>query len=309
MLGAAVVLFRLAQFGAAAILFGSSLFLIYALPRQGLGSGADLGWPRRLLGWSAAALLAASVLGLLAQTSVLAGSVAEGMKPDSLTAVMTTMAIGPSSLVRALAGGLAVLATTFLRPGRPLFLVAALLGAAANATFAWMGHGAATQGAGGALHLVADVLHALAASIWIGALVMFAAVLRDARRDPALERTLHAALHGFAGVGSALVAVLVATGLVNSWFLVGPSRVAGLWTTPYGQLLSLKLLAFVGMLALATANRFQLTPALKEAHDADRASTGALAALRRSLAVETLLAFVVLALVAWLGTLAPASAA
>jgi putative copper resistance protein D len=92
---------------------------------------------------------------------------------------------------------------------------------------------------------------------------------------------------------------------VNSWFLVGPDHLASLFTTPYGQVLLVKLLLFAAMLGLAGLNRFRLTPALGQALDAGGAS--ALASLQRSLALETAAAFLVLALVAWLGTLPPVS--
>lgn len=290
------------------ILFGSSLCLIYALPRQGVGSAARLGWSRSLLGWSAGLLLLASLVGLVAQTSVLAGSVAEGVKLSSLSAVVMTMSLGVSALVRAAAAAMALAAVLVLPPGRPLLWICTALGAVVSASFAWMGHGAATEGSGGQLHLVADILHALAAGVWIGALVVFFGLLRSAADDAELERIVHRALRGFAGVGSALVAVLLATGVVNSWFLVGPSRLAGLWTTPYGQLLSLKLLLFLGMLGLAGANRFRLTPALGLALDQSRPRQPALAALRRSVLIETAASFIVLGLIAWLGMLAPVSA-
>lgn len=116
-------------------------------------------------------------------------------------------------------------------------------------------------------------------------------------------------MHGFSGVGSALVAVLIASGLLNSWLLVGPTRIAGLWTTHHGQLLSLKLGVFAGMLVLAAVNRFRLTPALSAATAEGGRSTGeALRNLRRSVVLETALAVLVLGLVAWLGTQAPVSA-
>jgi putative copper resistance protein D len=105
-----------------------------------------------------------------------------------------------------------------------------------------------------------------------------------------------------------LVAILVASGLINSWFLVGPERLPGLVTTPYGQLLLLKLGLFVGMLGLAASNRFRLTPALAASLDSDAGQERALAALRRSLILESSLAFAVLGLVAWFGMLAPVSA-
>lgn len=308
MLEATVVLFRWAQFAGAMILFGSSLFLIYALPRPGAGGDAQMGWIRRLLGWSAAAVLTASLVGLAAQTSILAGSISEGLKPASVVAVITTMSIGPSALIRAGASALALFALAVMPVGRRLYGICTVLGAVVTASFAWMGHGAAMAGSAGLVHLLADILHALAAGVWIGALVIFFGLLRRPSDDAARDRMLHRALHGFAGVGSALVAVLVATGFVNSWFLVGPSRLSGLWTTPYGQLLSLKLLLFVGMLGLAAGNRFRLTPALGAALDGGHPQHRAIGALRRSLMVETAVSFAVLALIAWFGTLAPVAA-
>jgi putative copper resistance protein D len=290
------------------ILFGSSLFLIYGLPSTGPGSGGRLNWSRPLLGWSAVALLAATLLGLVAQTSALAGSVAEGLKLSSLTAVVTTMSLGKAAVVRAVAAALALSAVLVLRPGRVLFWICTALGAVISASLAWMGHGAATQGPGGPIHLTADIFHALAAGVWIGALVVFFGLLRPGATDAETDPALHKALHGFAGVGSGLVAVLVGTGLVNSWFLVGPDRLAGLWTTPYGQLLLVKLLLFTAMLGLAAANRFRLTPALGAALENKGTRREALAALRRSLLFETALAFLVLGVIAWLGMLAPVSA-
>jgi putative copper resistance protein D len=302
----AVIVLRLAQYVGAMILFGSSLFALYALPRSNAGAVGHALWLRPLLTWSAAGLLVASLLGLLAQTSVLAGSLNEGLKASSLSAVVTTMNLGRSALVRAASAGLALLLLLLRRPDRATLALCALLGAAVCMSFAWMGHGAATEGLGGPLHLVADILHALAAGVWIGALVGFMFLLkRRPSDDTELDQLRHKALHGFAGIGSVLVAILVASGLVNSWFLVGPDRISGLWTTPYGQLLSLKLLLFVGMLGLAAANRFHLTPKLSAALQNAGARSPALAALRHSLVAESALAFAVLGLVAWLGMLAP----
>ena len=200
------------------ILFGSSLFLIYALPQDGAGSGAELGWPRKVLAWSAGVVLAASVVGLLAHTSILAGSIREGMTAASLSAVMTTMSMGPSTLIRASAAALALVSLA-RRVSRGTWWLCASLGAVISASFAWMGHGAATEGALGLLHLSADILHTLAAGVWIGALVAFFLLLRPRPPSVILDAVLHKALHGFSGVGTCLVAVIVATGLVNSWFL------------------------------------------------------------------------------------------
>lgn len=297
MLEPAVVVLRLMQYAGAAVLMGSSLFFLYALP-------AAPPWGRRLLAAAGALLAVSALLGLGAQTGVMAGSLADGLKPDALLAVAGGTNLGMAAVVRAAVAALAALLMLVLPPGRGAWLAAAGLGAVAAASFAWMGHGAATEGAGQAPHLISDILHAWAAAIWIGALVMFLALLR--RRDPTPDDTiaLHRALHGFSSLGTALVAVLVATGLVNSGFLVGVDRIDGLWTTPYGRLLSLKLLVFAGMLGLAAANRFRLTPALGAAL-ASPHEPSALAGLRRSLVAETALGVAVLGLVAWFGTLAP----
>jgi putative copper resistance protein D len=94
--------------------------------------------------------------------------------------------------------------------------------------------------------------------------------------------------------------------LINSWFLVGVDRLAEAWATPYALVLIAKVVIFIGMLGLAASNRYRLTPALASALENGTRSK-ALTALKVSLVSETLAAVVVLALVAWLGTLAPAS--
>lgn len=308
MLEPAVVVLRLLQYGGAMVLLGSSLFFLYALPRAGAASAAQMPWARRLLLAGALLLGVSAVLGLLAQTSVMAGSIGEGLKRESLQAVISGMDLGRAAVVRSLAAIAAAGLLLILRPGRGAWAATAGLGALATASFAWMGHAAATEGGGKVLHLGADIAHAWAAAVWVGALVAFFLLLRV--RSPSLEAAgaLHRALHGFSGIGTLLVAVLLATGVVNSWFLVGPDRLEGLWTTPYGRLLCLKIAAFVGMLALAAANRFRHTPALAASLESSERQPQALAALRRSVALETGLGVAVLALVAWFGTMAPPSA-
>lgn len=311
MLEVAQVLVRLAQYAGAAILFGSSLFLLYGLPRAGPASPASLRWPQILLNSGALVTVSAAALGLLTQTSVMAGSWAEGLKPESLAFVITGTGIGQAGVFRVVAGAAALAILLTLRPGSLVWGLVSAVGAASCASLAWMGHGAATEGLGGRVHLVADILHSLAAAAWTGALVAF--VLLCWPRSAASaehQRSLHGALHGFAGVGAALVGVIVATGAVNSWFLIGPDRLDGLWTTAYGRLLLAKLGLFAVMLVVAASNRFRLTPALAHSLDGGASTPhAALTALRRSLILETTAAGAILVLVAWLGTLAPVSAA
>lgn len=307
MLEPAVIALRLLQYAGAMVLMGSSLFFVYALPSSDDGSAARARWAHPLLIGAGSLLAVAAILGIAGQSSLLAGSVSEGLKVETLTAVVSSMNLGKAAVLRAAAAILAVIFLLALKPGRPAWVIAAVLGAIATASLAWMGHGAATEGPLGRLHLASDVLHALAAAVWIGALAGFFGLLATSSSTPA-DQSLHRALHGFAGIGSALVAMLVLTGLVNSWILVGPDRLSGLWTTPYGGLLSLKLILFIGMVVLAAANRFRHTPALGRLLAVNESPEVAISALRRSVVLETALGLSILALVAWFGTLPPPAA-
>ena len=214
------------------------------------------------------------------------------------------MDLGKAAVVRAMAGAVALVLLLVLLPGRTSWLVAAGFGTIAAASLAWLGHGAATDGAMGGAHLAADILHALSASVWVGALGGFLLLVNDAMRRPGGLQALHTALRRFSRIGVALVAVLVLSGLVNSWVLVGPANVGKLLTTYYGRVLLAKLALFAGMLVLAALNRNRHTPALA----ADLATTQegtSLGSLRISIALEFALALGVLAAVAWFGTLPP----
>src|SRR2546423_76619 len=72
-------------------------------------------------------------------------------------------------------------------------------------------------------------------------------------------------LAAFSRVGVAVVLTVLATGLVNSWFLGGLPGMGGLLTTRYGLALTIKIGLFGAMLILAAQNRYRHTPRLKTA--------------------------------------------
>ena len=305
MIELAVILLRLVQYSAASVLMGSALFFVYALPARGPGSAVELGWPKPLLVGAAIMLVIATWLGLLAQTAVLAGSLADALTAEALNAVVTQMDLGKAALARSVFALAAAIYALALPRGRALWLGVGGFGTFACATFGWMGHGAATDGAGHALHLAADVLHVLAAALWLGALTAFAALAAPHGQDRNRVEATAAALARFSPLGIALVAMLAATGLVNAWFLIGWDVREALHSA-YGQLLTAKLVLFAAMLALAALHRQRSVPALVAILSARAPpQRGALASLRRSLAAEALLGFTVLAVVSWLGTQAP----
>lgn len=303
MLEASLVAARLLQYAGAMILMGSSLFALYAVPVWPAGRLALA--LRKLLLIFAGTLLLATILGLGAQASVLAGSLSEGLRWETVAAVVTGMSLGKAALVRMLAATPALLVMPMLNSNRALAVTGAIAGVIAVGSLAWMGHAAASEGPVGVVHLMSDLAHVLAAAVWLGALAGFIILLAARPRSAEMSQAAYTALHGFSGVGAGAVIVLILSGLINSWLLVGPEHIDSFWNTRYGQLLSLKILLFLGMVALAAANRLRLTPALGRAMQAGRSGEPAIAVLTRSIILESSLGVGVLVCVAWLGTLSP----
>ena len=171
------------------------------------------------------------------------------------------------------------------------------------AAVAWTGHAGSTAGEMGILHLIADALHLVAAAVWIGGLVSLVLLLSAIRRDQTHAGMSFArdATQSFSTMGIAIVVVVFATGLVNTWILVGSLHV--LVATGYGRLLMLKIALFAVMLLFAAANRFWLTPRLALPSGS---KIEVLRRLVRNSTVEIALALLIFAIVGVLGTLHPA---
>ncbi|RYE03455.1 MAG: copper resistance protein CopD [Sphingomonadales bacterium] len=249
----------------------------------------------------------ASLAGLVVQTAAMAGTSVTSVDRETIAIILTETQAGTAWIARVVALAVALAAALLVRNRPNAGLVVAAIGfAVAVSTLAWGGHGVMNEGAVGWLHLGADIIHLLAAAVWIGSLlglVLLVAPLKSMADADQIELSWRA-LHGFATIGTGVVALIVLSGSVNAWLVVGRDGVGTLFSTLYGQLLLAKIAAFVAMVALASLNRFRLTPALRRAAPSG-VPHGALAALRLSLVCETTLALLVLALVAWLGTLEP----
>jgi putative copper resistance protein D len=304
---ALVSLCRFLEYAGAMVLFGSPLLLIYGSPLPASAPVNELKWIRPLLGAAALTVLMATALGFIAQTSHLAGSLALAFQPEALKAALWDMDFGKSSIVRLGLALVAFIVTIFLRVGKKLWCISATLGGAICATFAWMGHGAATEGKYGIVHLAGDIAHTLAAAGWVGALVVFCGLVTTSVSSPTAQKALGTSLAQFSLAGSVFVAIIIGSGLINSAFLVGWD-VPRIVSTRYGQVLIAKLVLFSLMLALALANRIRHTPALIEALTRGGDPAAALLRLRRSVTVETITAAAVIALVSWLGMLEPVTA-
>lgn len=298
---------RFALYGVLTGLFGLSAFSLYGL-RAGERDSAVALRPWLVVSGGLALLLSLCSLALMA--SAMAGTPLWPIDQATIGTLLTESAVGTAWMVRMAALVLAAIAAMFAAGRGPWLAFVALASGVALASLAWTGHGAMDEGATGWLHLIADILHLIAAGVWVGALLgLILLVSRPAARVDAAHLGLtHRALHGFGTIGTLVVGTIVVTGLVNGWLLVGIGNLGSLGTTIYGRLLLAKLALFVAMLGLASLNRFRLTPAFEASIAADD-HRGALGALRASLAVETACVVTILGLVAWLGTLEPPASA
>ena len=293
------VAIRFALYANLMVLFGWPLFALYGSP-----DGASKPSARSVV---TLILMAAvlSIAGMLAMTASMSGVAIIDVDRGSIEAMVfeTPMGLAWQARMLALAAivALAIARNSIARLAQVGFAAVAL------GSLAWTGHGAAGEAVAGWIQLVADIVHLLAAGAWVGAIVALGLMLaRDRSRLTSADFiSTHRMLDGFSKAGTIFVALLIITGSVNTWILVGPAGVALIVSDQYVQLLAVKLALFVAMLGLAAINRFRLTPALLRDLDAGAVPSGAHRALRRSIAIEAGLAASVLAIVAWLGTLVP----
>jgi putative copper resistance protein D len=171
-------------------------------------------------------------------------------------------------------------------------------------SLAWSGHAGATPGAEGYVHLGADILHVVAAAAWLGGLAPLLWLLCRLERDGQGAGISIGLLQRFSSLGVVSVAALAATGVANSWFMVG--SLYALTHTDYGTLLLLKLALFVAMVSLAALNRLLLMPRLMTTAKASGRGSDELAIIGGNALLEFLLGLAVVAVVAGLGVAEPA---
>jgi putative copper export protein/mono/diheme cytochrome c family protein len=191
--------------------------------------------------------------------------------------------------ILALLGSLAALGRT--QKTRPRLALAFML--AATALQAGHGHALAME-KGPSLLLVSEVGHLLCAGAWLGGLAPLFLVVRTAPQESAMS-----AARNFSPLGAVCVAGLAVSASVQGWVLIG--GIPGLIGTAYGLTASLKIIFFVILLGFAAANRYRLTPALK---NADR--TRGRRALLRSIGLETCFGLMVVIAASVLTALPPA---
>jgi len=244
----------------------------------------------RSLRLAAAIALASGLLWPWLLTAVVTDDARAALDPQQVFQVLTQTSFGRTWLVRQ-----AFVLLAFLTAMLPLLAIGRavyFLVAAALASFALLGHAAGAVGAYGTLQRLTLALHLLAAGAWLGALpVLWTLTGRLTAAELALT------LRRFSRYGIALVTIVVVTGALSAWFRTG--GLGALVASDYGRILLGKLALVALMGVAAWNNRNRLTPAL-ERPDLTVQSAGR-RGLRRSIATETALGVLVVAVAVLLG--------
>ncbi len=261
---------------------------------------------RRFAGWAIVVAFVADVVALAVQALA---TVAAGGFLGSVQTTLFSTRYGTLWLVRV--GLLLVLAAALLGvswwwPRRQpattsaAFTLAALL----PLPFSVLAH-AAAQPAGQATAVAFDVVHLLAASLWVGGLIALLAILVPTLNDltpSGRQIVLGRALPRFSFIALAAWGAMLLTGLYAAWLQVG--SLAALVGTEYGQTLMIKLALLVPLLALAAFNLLVVSRKIARATD-EAASTGWSGNFVTALAAEALLVTLLLGVVGMLVGQAP----
>lgn len=301
-----LIVSRLLHFAAVIVVFGCGAFRVYGLAVDATTTSANAliafdAWFWRVTIVGAVVTLLSGVSLLLAVTANMAGSAAAALDPATIGTVLFDTSFGHVWCWRLLFAFLLMGAclAPLARRRMPAILVLSLL---LLVSLGWVGHAVEGQGVTRLVHQINQMVHLLAAGLWLGGLVPLTWLLGQAR-SPSGAAWISVArdvVPRFSQMGYAAVALLAATGAINTFLLVG--SIEALTGTPYGRLLSLKILLFSVMVVLALINRFRLLPRLRR----EPASSAPIAALARSVLFEQALGFAVLAVVSVLGTWPPA---
>jgi copper resistance protein D len=236
-------------------------------------------------------------------TSISDGQVVEASPLPILGTILTQTEFGHLWLLRGL---LSLCVAVFIitpRGGWGGFgLAIALEISLTGASHAW-----ANASAVGVFGSASDAGHLLVSVLWPGCLLplfIFLNVYRGASTDQSREVVARVLLR-FSNISLAAVTILVATGLLNAFLLVGSLR--ALVFSSYGQILLLKIGLFLGMIGFGAWNYFILKPriVLDLRNSKGKGQNGYYRKLTRSVICEIILFGGVLLMVGFLGVTAP----
>jgi len=266
-------------------------------------------WLQRILLAAAAVTLVFSCAWLDLEAVMMGNGWGDALNTQTLFAVLFRTVFGRAWIwhMAFAAGALVILLIRrdFQNRNRSALLLC--VAAAVVASTAWAGHAVMNSGSAGRTQLLAQVIHLLAASAWLGSLPTLAYILYKAQRGQhsgwaAAARYI---LPRYSRAGYVAVSLILATGCVNSWFLVGSIR--ALVDTTYGHVLIAKVCLVALMVSVALVNRIGIMPGVMRFSESASAAHMPFKRLWKAVALEQLLALAILAVVGVLGTLPPAT--
>ena len=269
---------------------------------------------RRLIVGASLALALLSLLGLIFQTAVAAGTGFWAALDPGLIGEMAETRYGVTAIIRILAAllfagmAIALLRRPFLSRRGVAYAILAPVGLVIAASLGAGGHPGSVTPVW--LMLGADTLHVLAMAGWFGGLALLLFLVPRLTRDlePGDRTRLLAALVGrFSPLALAAVGLVIASGVIQT--VVHLEEVSELWRTAFGRAIAIKVLLLLGLVALGAFNRRRVAPRLRQLAADGAGSGGAGRALRNALQAEIALAATVLGVAAVLVSLAPASSA
>lgn len=296
-----IIAVRFGLFAIEGLQLGVPLFGLYALRAPERSQIPFRAW-LVLLGLSAAGL---NILGFALLLAGMSGTSIDAIDPDLARSILLTAPVGWAFALRFAVTVLA-LAVALLAPASQASMLAgsAALSGVALASLAWNGHGVATEGVLAWPHLLANIVHLVAAGVWVGAIACLLYLVVRPKASFADLTVAQRCLKGFGSVGSIVVALLIVTGLINGLAILGSQPFGPRFGSTYIVLMAVKLALFGLMLALAALHRFRLVPTVERAASFEGGAV-ALGRIRASMAMELAAAVLIFGLVAWLGTLEP----
>ena len=287
----ALSLARFLHYSAAIQLFGTAVFETWIAAKP--LSDSLLATSRRIARFNAWLLLVSA----MAWLGLAAGSMGDGwadtLDLGVIRLVLTSTSFGHAWAVNLLLSALAVGIAHTLGPRRGAAL--AVCATLKLAALAFVGHAMTLSGMLGLLSQASQVVHLLSSGFWFGSLLSVVLLLR---RIGEAHQTEHAdlALRRFSGLGHGAVALALASGIANSWFVLHHVPLSP--GSSYQLLLALKVALVGSMCLIAIVNRYVFMPRIPKGPEGIKQ-------LRDGTVAELVIGTVVIALVSVLGILPP----
>ena len=311
MLEAGLIVVRFAHYASLMVLFGASLFPLYSYTSERPIPFFEACWLSSVLMVASLVGLGSAVIWLCLMAAMLTDSFASAVNPEMLGLILGRTEFGEVwagrlCLMVILSAALMVWVGTPMVDRRGFQIVQAATAAVILASLAFIGHAQFHIGVAETVHSVADAVHLLAAAAWFGALAPLGLALQLLDHGEATNtfdaKNAARLLLRFSTLSYIALAVVVVTGLVNSWFLIG--SLAGLIETEYGRWMIVKILLVAGLAAGVAVGRMKITPLLV----AGKGHPGRwIKQVQQYVMVEQGAGLVVVAMAAVIGILTPAA--